>query len=683
MRKIKKIIILVIVGIILLTGGGFILYKSLVDENSLSIAEKKWIDTNSSNVISLSIPNDIPVFGSTGEGVFFDFSASLVSDLGLNINNNTVSYLSAIDGYGFYITENYNQTDLLLFKDHYVLVSKNTGLVNDASTITNLKPGIMSSSEDLVKSYFNTNEVFYTKYDSYTRISEDLANGTLEYALVPLTEYKDELISNSVNILQHLSDLNKFYYLHLGSDKDLNSILTKQFNSWKDKNFDKSYDKNNYKLFVDKLKISEAEQDTLTNKVYHYGFVEIRPFEVLASGDFGGITAAYLESFSSFSNVEFTYKKYKTSTELAQAALSGNIDMYYNYYNIITNYIDSGALKAINYYVIADNSIDLSLSNINGLQYQTVYVLKNSYLADLIKDLPGINVIEYSNMNELKKIAKKPNIILLDDDTYDYYLTNIINSYSVRYKGIIEGEYYSFRYKNDTDPIYKLFNAYTKTIDPNDLLRTGITTYNEVNKKGEVVGTIAIYILGAVVILVVGFLIYRARKRRVKLNTKVKKEDRLKYIDLLTSLKNRNYYNEKVNIWNKNTIYPQACIVMDINNVKELNDTLGHEEGDKQIQAVANILIKTQIDNTEIIRTDGNEFMVYAIGYSEKQIISYMKKLLKEFSKLPYDDGVAMGFSMIDDDTKLVEDAFNEASIQMRKNKDLAEDKDDKKDKQD
>ncbi len=683
MKKIKKIIILAIVGVLLLAGGGFILYRTIVDENSLSIAEKKWIDTNSSNVISLSIPNDIPVFGSAGEGVFFDFSASLVNDLGLNINNNTVSYLSNIEGYGFYITDTYSQQDLLLFKDHYVLVSKNTGLVNDANVITGLKPGILASSKDIVKNYFHANEDFFSVYETYEKISEDLANGTIEYALVPLNEYKAELISNNVNILKHLSDLNKFYYFHLGNDKNLNSILTKQFNAWKKKKFDASYDENNYKLFVDKLKISEAEQDTLTNKVYRYGFAEMRPFEVLASGDFGGITAAYLESFSAFSKVEFTYKKYKNSTELAQAALNDKIDMYYNYYNIITNYIDSGALKAINYYVIADNSIDLSLSNINGLQYQTVYVLRNSYLGDLIRDLPGINIIEYSNMNELKKIAKKANIILLDEDTYEYYLTNIINSYSVRYKGVIEDEYYSFRYKNDTDPIYKLFNAYTKTIDPNDLLRTGVTTYNKVNKKGEIIGAVAVYILGAVVIALIAFFIYRSSKKKVKLNTKVKKEDRLKYIDLLTSLKNRNYYNEKVDIWNKNTIYPQACIVMDINRVKELNDTLGHEEGDKQIQAVANVLIKTQIDNTEIIRTDGNEFMVYAIGYSEKQVVSYMKKLLKEFGKLPYDYGVAMGFSMIEDDTKLVEDAFNEASIQMRKNKDLAEDKDDKKDKQD
>jgi diguanylate cyclase (GGDEF)-like protein len=166
---------------------------------------------------------------------------------------------------------------------------------------------------------------------------------------------------------------------------------------------------------------------------------------------------------------------------------------------------------------------------------------------------------------------------------------------------------------------------------------------------------------------------------KVKLNTKVKKEDRLKYIDLLTSLKNRNYYNEKINVWNKNTIYPQTTIVLDINRVKELNDSYGHEEGDKQIQAVANILIKTQIDNSEIMRTDGNEFLVYLVGYSEKQIVTYMKKLVKEFKKLPYDSGVAMGFSMILDDTKLIEDAFNEASIQMRDNKELDEAKNEKK----
>ena len=52
-----------------------------------------------------------------------------------------------------------------------------------------------------------------------------------------------------------------------------------------------------------------------------------------------------------------------------------------------------------------------------------------------------------------------------------------------------------------------------------------------------------------------------------------------------------------------------------------------------------------------------------------------MKRLVKGFKKLPHDYGVAMGFSMIENDTKLVEDAFNEASIKMRENKDIEEDR--------
>ncbi|HPZ24173.1 MAG TPA: GGDEF domain-containing protein, partial [Bacilli bacterium] len=176
-----------------------------------------------------------------------------------------------------------------------------------------------------------------------------------------------------------------------------------------------------------------------------------------------------------------------------------------------------------------------------------------------------------------------------------------------------------------------------------------------------------------VVCLGVLFTFVYKKKRKPIMNIKVKKIDRIKYVDILTSLKNRNYYNDRLAVWNKNRIYPQACIVFDINNVKKLNDSYGHEEGDKQIQAVANVLFRNQIDNTEIMRMDGNEFLVYMVGYSEKQIVSYTKKLVKGFKKLPYDYGVAMGYSIIDDDTKLVEDAYNEALIKMRENKGVIE----------
>ena len=263
-----------------------------------------------------------------------------------------------------------------------------------------------------------------------------------------------------------------------------NSILTKTFNSWKDKNFTTSYDKNNYSLFVKQLGITEAEEAQLTSKTYTYGFAENAPYEILASGEYGGITAQYLHSFSNFSNVEFTFKKYKNPEELARAAIENKINLYYNYYNLTTNYIDAGALNTINYEIIADNSIDLSLTNISGLSNHEVYVQENSYLYEAIKEIEGITIKTYKNTSDLKKLLRGEHIIILDENVVTYYVYKNNNNYSVRYRGYLTDNTYAFRYENDQDPFYRLFSAYTKTIDPSDLVRMGVTTYNKVSKRG-------------------------------------------------------------------------------------------------------------------------------------------------------------------------------------------------------
>lgn len=677
-RKTKRIFLIIIsvLLVILFVVVGLNLIK---DKDSLSVEEKKYLDSNSSKVFDIIVPNDISVFGDSGTGVFFDFIDFLKKDLDININNHNTKYDSNIDSYGFYITKNYNDNDSLFYKDHFVVISSLTGLVNNFNPVGNTV-GVISNDSSFVANYYNIDESSFKSYDSFNQMTADLGNGTIKYAIVALNEYKPTLIENGINIVYHISDLNKYYYFHYGDNKILNSIYRKMSNKFIKKELDKSYNKNNYKLFIDKLGISDVEEDTLTNKVYKYGFVENLPYEILKGGEYGGITAQYLQLFQEFSGVEFTYQKYQSFDKLNAAVANNKIDLFYNYYTTETGYTDSGALSLINFYVYADNSIDLSMSNINGLQYKEVYVQENSYIFDYIKDIEGIKIKTFSTTNDLKKILRKKSIIVVDKNTVTYYLTQLTNDYSVRFSGTVPEKYYSFKYANTSDTLYQLFIAYTKTIDINDLVRKGITTYNKVYNGGTVLEYIAIVILVIVVALVLSYLFYKKNKKKLKINTRVKKEDRIKYIDMLTSLKNRNYLNEQMPLWNKNKIYPQTCIVFDINKVKELNDSSGYEAGDRLIQEVANILVKNQIDNTEIMRTDGNEFMVYMVGYSEKQVMSYLKKITKSLSKLNYEPGVAVGYSTVEDSTKLVEDAFNEASIKMRENKEIEGEKDAKKD---
>lgn len=54
-----------------------------------------------------------------------------------------------------------------------------------------------------------------------------------------------------------------------------------------------------------------------------------------------------------------------------------------------------------------------------------------------------------------------------------------------------------------------------------------------------------------------------------------------------------------------------ALIVVDVNNLKTVNDTYGHEAGDSMIKAVANVLTQIARHGTDtVVRTGGDEFVV-------------------------------------------------------------------------
>ena len=57
------------------------------------------------------------------------------------------------------------------------------------------------------------------------------------------------------------------------------------------------------------------------------------------------------------------------------------------------------------------------------------------------------------------------------------------------------------------------------------------------------------------------------------------------------------------------------------------------------------------------------------MGYSEDQIAVYLKKLRKELEELPYGYGASVGSSMIFDNIKTIDDAINEAMIDMQSDK--------------
>lgn len=99
--------------------------------------------------------------------------------------------------------------------------------------------------------------------------------------------------------------------------------------------------------------------------------------------------------------------------------------------------------------------------------------------------------------------------------------------------------------------------------------------------------------------------------------TEVKeKESQLKQLaltDALTHLPNRHWMNQQLPfiVENaKNNSHQFAALFIDLDNFKNINDTLGHKVGDAYLQAVAQILQQSVRKHDRVLRLGGDEFMI-------------------------------------------------------------------------
>ena len=665
MKKNLKLIIGTIIGVSLLL---FVLISTFVyinDKNKLTPVETKWINENQSTMQNINMVNNVDIYASNGHGVFYDFINDFQKEYSIKVNPITYNYIETDNTTGFTISNTINDKSIVFSEDHYVLISKQYRLINNINDLNNVNIGILTKDNEYLTSYLPN--LTFKPYNSISDLTSAFeANEAITYMLVPKELYLSYTIKNNFQFIYHFSDI-KSYLVYQMNDDTFSNVLKKYFSKWKKDSINKSTNTNMLKLFTDNLDLSEADIKNLTSKVYEYGFLNNSPYEVLMSGSYGGIVSEYLNGFSELSNVEFKYTKYRNYKMFNEAVNNGKVDLYFNYYITSNNYETINTGMDVVYYIIANENNDIVVNSLNSLKNKTVYVLEESILYDYLTKVDKVDVKTYKSIEELKRLAKKNNIIMLDKETYEYMANKELTGYNVRYKDITNNTY-SFKV-NTNDTFKKLFKTYVMTLDSKEVRINGLYNYNRTVTTGTVLMSIAKYIIGIVIATILIILILYKSSKKVKVFKKIKKEDKIKFIDQLTSLKNRNYLNENIDGWNKNTIYPQTTIMIDLNRVQEINDARGYEEGDKQIKAAANILIRTQLDNSDIIRTDGNEFLVYLVGYDERHITSYIKKLLKEFKDMPYDYGATIGFSMINDDLKTIEDAINESVEDMKSKK--------------
>ena len=665
----KKVLLIVLILVSIFSVVAVGTYLILHDDNKLDVKEKEWIADNTNNVQNVYVVNDIDILAKNGSGVIFDFLDMLKKEYSLDINPITYNSGEQVGDRAFKLTTEVAKNQTEIYKEHYVLISKSLNSIESLKQLNNINVGVVINDEKSVNNYLNGANIVIKSYETPTKLFEALElSQDITYAIVPLEENLSSILTSNYYIDYHISDLNK-YLVYEQKEGDLfSSIVSKYFAKFKDDKLLNSYNKNELDAFLSALSVSDKDLKKIQGKTYQYGFLNNSPYEILTSGTYGGIVSEYLSRFGAFSGTEFNFTRYKNFNKFTEAVANNKIDLYYNYYNITTEYNRVDSLDYISFVVVAPEEDSLVINSVGALGNTPIYVLKDSILEKYLDEFGGLKVKVYENTRDLRKIANKGYVIAIDKLSFEYYNKDFLSRYNIRYENVLN-DTYNFFVKKDNEIFELLYAKYINLLDPKEIRVKGLYNHSLTVKSGTIIGQIARYALIIIFAIVVFLLILYKSTKKVKIAKKIKKEDKLKYIDQLTSLKNRNYLNDSLPGWNKNSIYPQATIVIDLNKIQDINDTDGYDSGDKQIKAAANVLVRTQLDNSDIIRTDGNEFLLYLVGYSEKQVVSYIRKLNKEFKKLPYEYGAAIGYSMVLNEAKTLEDAINESVDDMKNKK--------------
>ena len=122
-------------------------------------------------------------------------------------------------------------------------------------------------------------------------------------------------------------------------------------------------------------------------------------------------------------------------------------------------------------------------------------------------------------------------------------------------------------------------------------------------------------------------------------------ENRLQYLNLhdpLTGLYNRHHFTQeltKVLEKAKQDDSRSALLYLDLNELKEINDSLGHAAGDRLLLKIARMFREKLGESTILARFSGDEFTALLHGMNEEQIKEAVKDILLTLKNTTFNEG--------------------------------------------
>lgn len=253
----------------------------------------------------------------------------------------------------------------------------------------------------------------------------------------------------------------------------------------------------------------------------------------------------------------------------------------------------TGNIKSYSYMATADRKyiIQLGLSWDNNPLFTQFNFLNT--INRLKESTPLILEINVLNLGGLS-YGKSENEFTLEENLKEAFAHTLETGEDTSYEGEFNNQlatFYFSQYNSEIDP----GTSQTKVIE---LVYSKSSLQTVLNKHKEA------FIFQVFIILLVTTIL------SLLLSRWISKPIYMAFHDSLTALGNRAYFEEYVQIKYTAPGKPYILIMIDVDNFKQVNDTLGHESGDKLLKQTAKMMRDMLQDGEFIFRLGGDEFMI-------------------------------------------------------------------------
>lgn len=158
---------------------------------------------------------------------------------------------------------------------------------------------------------------------------------------------------------------------------------------------------------------------------------------------------------------------------------------------------------------------------------------------------------------------------------------------------------------------------------------------------------------------------------------RIEREKRLRYLSLhdqLTGIYNRAYFETELARYDRGRDYPVTIISADLDGLKLINDTMGHDAGDKLLKGCASILKESLRGSDILARVGGDEFSAILLRTDKatgeevvRRVRENINKYNKENEELPL--GISIGVTTAEKEDFSLRELFKRADNLMYRDK--------------